>query len=49
MGNPSVEKETLSTVPGFEPGSFDCRSTALTTEVHRRPTSCSPHEDLYID
>ena len=25
-----MEKETLSTVPGFEPWSFDCRSTALT-------------------
>ena len=25
--NPSVEKEKLSTVSGFEPGSFDCRST----------------------
>ena len=24
------EKKTLSTVPGFEPGSFDCRSTAIT-------------------
>ena len=27
------EKETLSTVPVFEPGSFDCRSTALPMEV----------------
>ena len=26
----SMEKETFSTVPGFEPGSFDCRSTVLT-------------------
>ena len=28
--NLSVEKETHLTVSGFEPGSFDCRSTALT-------------------
>ena len=33
--NLSVEKETLSTVPGFEPGSFDCRSIALTlSSIH---------------
>ena len=30
MKNLSVEKEMLSTVPGFEPRSFDCRPTALT-------------------
>ena len=28
--NLSVEKETLLTVPGFEPGSFDCESAVLT-------------------
>ena len=27
--NISVEKKTLSTALGFEPRSFDCRSTAL--------------------
>ena len=32
--NLSVEKMTLSTALGFEPRSFDCRSTALTTELH---------------
>ena len=36
-----MEKKTLSTALGFEPRSFDCRSTALTTELHRRPTSSS--------
>ena len=35
--NLSVEKKTPSTVPGFEPGSFDCRSTAL-IELHVCPT-----------
>ena len=30
--NLSVEKKTLSTALGFEPRSFDCRSTALTTD-----------------
>ena len=39
---------TLSTALGFEPRPFDCRSTALTTELHRRPTSPSPQEDLLI-
>ena len=43
--NLSVEKKTLSTALGFEPRSFDCRSTALTIEIHRRPTSPSPQED----
>ena len=46
--NLSVEKKTLSTALGFEPRSFDCRSTALTTELYRRPTSNSPQEDLLI-
>ena len=46
--NLSVEKKTLLTVLGFEPRSFDCRSTALTTELHTRPTSLSPQEDLVI-
>ena len=46
--NLSVEKKTFSTALGFEPRSFDCRSTALTTELHRRPTSLSPPEDLLI-
>ena len=36
--NLSVEKKTLSTARGFEPRSFDCRLTVLTTELHRRPT-----------
>ena len=40
--NLSVEKKTLSTALGFEPRSFDCRSTVLTTELHRRPKSNSP-------
>ena len=39
--NLSVEKMTLSTALGFEPRSFDCRSTALTTELHRRVTKIS--------
>ena len=34
--NLSVEKKTLSTALGFEPRSFDCRSTALTTKLHWR-------------
>ena len=34
-----MEKKTLSTALGFEPRSFDCRLTAVTTELHRRPTS----------
>ena len=42
-----MEKKTLTTALGFEPWSFDCRSTALTTELHRRSTS-SPQEDLLI-
>ena len=46
--NPSVEKKTLPTALGFEPQSFDCRSTALTTELHRHLTSPSPLEDLLI-
>ena len=46
--NLSVEKKTLSTALGFKPRSFDCRSTALTTELHRRPTSPSPQEDFLI-
>ena len=46
--NLSVEKKTLSTALGFEPRSFDCRSNALTTELHRRPKSSSPREDLLI-
>ena len=41
-------KKTLSTALGFEPRSFDCRSTVLTTELHRRPTSPSPQEDLTL-
>ena len=44
----SVEKKTLSTALGFDPWYFDCRSTALTTELHRCPTSPSPQEDLVI-
>ena len=40
--NLSVEKKTLLTALLFEPRSFDCRSTALTTELHRRPTFPSP-------
>ena len=44
----SVEKKTLSTALGFEPRPFDCRSTDLTTELHRRPTYPSPLEDLLI-
>ena len=46
--NLSVEKKALSTALGFEPRSFDCRSSALTTELHRRPISPSPQEDLLI-
>ena len=46
--NPSAEKKTLSTALGFEPRSFGGRSTALTTELHRRPTSPSPQEDLLM-
>ena len=46
--NLSVEKKTLLTALGFEPSSFDCWSTALTTELHRRPRSPSPQEDLLI-
>ena len=46
--NLSVEKKTFSTALGFEPRSFDCGSTALTTELHRRPTFPSPQEDLLI-
>ena len=46
--NLSVEKKTLSTALGFEPRSFDCRSTALTTELHRRQTSPSPQVELLI-
>ena len=34
FGNLSVEKKTLLTALGFEARSFDCRSTALTTELH---------------
>ena len=41
-------KKTLATALGFEPRSFDCRSTAPTTELHRRPTSNYPQEDLLI-
>ena len=40
-------KKTLSNALGFEPRSFDCRSTALSTKLHRHPTS-SPQEDLLI-
>ena len=46
--NLSVKKKTLSTALGFEPRSFDSRSTALTTELHRRPISPSKQEDLFI-
>ena len=46
--NLCVEKKTLSTALGFEPRSFDYRSTALATELHRRPISPSPQEDLLI-
>ena len=46
--NLSVEKKTNSTALGFESRSFDCRSTALTTELHRRPTSPSSWEYLLI-
>ena len=41
-------KKTLSTVLGFEPRSLDCRSTAVTTELHRHSTSPSPREDLLL-
>ena len=34
--NPSVEKKTLSTALGFEPRSFDCRSTALNQLINIR-------------
>ena len=43
-----MEKKTLSTVLGFERMSSDCLSTALTTELHRSPTSPAPQEDLLI-
>ena len=43
-----MQKKTLSTALGFQPRSFDCRLTALTTELHRHPTSNSPQEDLLI-
>ena len=46
--NISVEKKTLSTALGYKLRSFDCRSTTLTTELHRRPTSSSPQADLLI-
>ena len=46
--NLSVDKKTISTALGFEHRSFDFRSTALTTELHRRPTSSFPQEDLLI-
>ena len=46
--NLSVEKKMLLTALGFESRSFYCRSTALTTELHRRPTSPFPPEDLLI-
>ena len=46
--NLSIEKKTLSTALGFERRSFDFRSTALITELHRRPTYPSPQEDLFI-
>ena len=46
--NPTVEKEMPLTVPGFEPRSFDCLSTAANTELHRRPASPSLQEDLFI-
>ena len=39
-------KKTLSNALGFEPRSFNCRSTALTTKLDRHPTS--PQEDLLI-
>ena len=42
------EKKTLSTALRFEPRSFDCRSTPLTTKLHRRPSSPSPQENLLI-
>ena len=42
-----MQKETLSTVPGFDPGSFDCRSILQPTELHGRPTSLSPQESNF--
>ena len=32
-----MEKKTLSNVPGFEPGSFDRRSTTLTNRATQAP------------
>ena len=49
--NLSVEKKTLSTALGFEPRSFDCRSTALTTELYtgvRHLPLYSQHGGIYI-
>ena len=46
--NLSVAKKTLSNVLVFEPRSFVCRSTALTTELQRSPTYLSPQEDVLI-
>ena len=42
------EKKTFSTALGFNPRSFDYQSTALTTELHRRPKSPAPQEDFLI-
>ena len=47
LENLSAENKTLTAL-GFEPRSFHCGSTTLTTELHRRPTSPSPQEDLVI-
>ena len=44
----SMEKKTLLTALGLEPRSFDCRSTALITELHKRSKSPSPQKDLLI-
>ena len=40
-----MEKKTLSTALGFERMSSDCLSTALATELRRRPTSPSAQVD----
>ena len=41
-------ENTLLIALGFEPKSFDFRSTAITTELHRRSASPSPQDDLLI-
>ena len=42
--NHAVEIKTLSTALGFKPRALDCRLTALTTELHKRPISPAPQE-----